>query len=221
MTWDPFGTIGNALWISGAQWAGKSTVARILAHRHGMTAYHFDYANAHAHQDRKLAQQVRNGEEPHDFDPEQHWVRSTPEEMAAAVLTGFQTSFEWTMDDLRALVSGRPIVAEGWGLRPELVTPLLDDKRRMIVMVPTEEFRQHQLKVLPRASELKQDLSNPELGQRNRVARDRLIAEDVICEAQAHGIRVLYVDGSKNEHEVADQVQEHFAPYLAAAPVSV
>ncbi len=27
---DPFGTLGNALWIGGAQWAGKSTVARLL-----------------------------------------------------------------------------------------------------------------------------------------------------------------------------------------------
>jgi len=28
---DPFGTIRNALWIGGGQWAGKSTVARLLA----------------------------------------------------------------------------------------------------------------------------------------------------------------------------------------------
>lgn len=27
---DPFGTIANALWIGGGQWAGKSTVARLL-----------------------------------------------------------------------------------------------------------------------------------------------------------------------------------------------
>jgi hypothetical protein len=27
--WDPFGTLHVALWIGGAQWAGKSTVARI------------------------------------------------------------------------------------------------------------------------------------------------------------------------------------------------
>ena len=41
--WDPFGTIRNALWIGGGQWAGKSTVARLLARRYGLTAYHYDY----------------------------------------------------------------------------------------------------------------------------------------------------------------------------------
>lgn len=217
MVWDPLGTIGNVLWLSGAQWAGKSTVARILARRHGITAYHCDFANAHGHQDRKVANQVRNGEQPHDFDPEQHWVRSTPEEMAASVLTGFQRGFDWVLDDLRALVSGRPILAEGWALRPELVAPIVDDLRRMLVMVPTEEFRQHQLKNLPRAGELKIGLSNPVLGQHNRLARDRLVAEDVVAEARAYGIRVLEVDGLRDAEEVADDVEDHFAPYLAGA----
>jgi adenylylsulfate kinase-like enzyme len=35
---DPFGTLATALWITGGQWAGKSTVARILADRFGLTA---------------------------------------------------------------------------------------------------------------------------------------------------------------------------------------
>ncbi|MBM7787527.1 hypothetical protein [Tenggerimyces flavus] len=192
-------------------------MARILARRHGITAYHCDFANAHGHQDRKLAGQVRNGEQPHDFDPEQHWVRSTPEEMAASVLTGFQRGFDWVLDDLRALVSGRPILAEGWALRPELVAPIVDDRRRMLVMVPSEEFRQHQLKNLPRAGELKLGLSDPELGQHNRLARDRLVAEDVVAEARAYGIRVLEVSGTRDAEEIANDVEDHFAPYLAGA----
>jgi hypothetical protein len=44
--WDPTGTIGRALWIGGGQWAGKSTVARLLAVRHGLTAYHYDCYDA-------------------------------------------------------------------------------------------------------------------------------------------------------------------------------
>lgn len=49
-TWDAFGTLHNALWIGGGQWAGKSTIARILALRYGLTAYHYDYHVAHAYQ---------------------------------------------------------------------------------------------------------------------------------------------------------------------------
>ncbi|WP_372667554.1 hypothetical protein [Amycolatopsis kentuckyensis] len=206
--WDPTGSIGRALWIGGAQWAGKSTVARLLAVRHGLTAYNYDYHDARGHNDRLLA----TGAPARD--PERTWVRSTPEEMAAASREIFALRFEWALDDLRALVCGRPLLAEGWGLRPELVAPLLDSSRRMVVMVPTEEFRQHQLKSLPRAGAVTAKVSDPVLAQRNRIARDRLLAEDAVRSAREHGVRVLEVDGSLNAEEVAGQVADHFSPYL-------
>jgi hypothetical protein len=59
-----FGTLRDALWIGGGQWAGKSTVARILALRHGLTAYHYDYQDARGHDDRRVARRVRLGEPP-------------------------------------------------------------------------------------------------------------------------------------------------------------
>lgn len=212
---DPFGTLKQALWICGGQWAGKSTVSRLLAHRHGITVYHYDFHDARAHQDRRIAHRVRNGSPVEDPDPETVWVETTPERMAADTIAGFPTRFAWALDDLRALVSGRPILAEGWGLRPELVAPLLDSPRRMIVLVPTDEFREHQLHVLPRAGAVTQRVSDPERAQRNRIARDRLVAEDAVRSATGLGIRVLRVDGSKDAEAIADVVAEHFGPYLA------
>ncbi|MGW5702653.1 hypothetical protein [Amycolatopsis japonica] len=212
---DPFGTLKQALWICGGQWAGKSTVSRLLARRHGITVYHYDFHDARAHQDRRIAHRVRNGSPVEDPDPETVWVETTPERMAADTIAGFPTRFAWALDDLRALVSGRPILAEGWGLRPELVAPLLDSPRRMIVLVPTDEFREHQLRVLPRAGAVTQRVSDPERAQRNRIARDRLVAEDAVRSAERLGIRVLWVDGSKDAEAIADVVAGHFAPYLA------
>ncbi|MFE5507325.1 hypothetical protein ACFQ73_32485 [Amycolatopsis japonica] len=212
---DPFGTLKQALWICGGQWAGKSTVSRLLARRHGITVYHYDFHDARAHQDRRIAHRVRNGSPVEDPDPEAVWVETTPERMTAETIAGFPTRFAWALDDLRALVSGRPILAEGWGLRPELVAPLLDSPRRMIVLVPTDEFREHQLRVLPRAGAVTQRVSDPERAQRNRIARDRLVAEDAVRSAERLGIRVLWVDGSKDAEAIADVVAGHFAPYLA------
>ncbi|MGK4595888.1 hypothetical protein [Amycolatopsis sp. w19] len=212
---DPFGTLKQALWICGGQWAGKSTVSRLLAHRHGITVYHYDFHDARAHQDRRIAHRVRNGSPVEDPDPETVWVDTTPERMAADTIAGFPTRFAWALDDLRALVSGRPILAEGWGLRPELVAPLLDSPRRMIVLVPTDEFREHQLRALPRAGAVTQRVSDPERAQHNRIARDRLVAEDAVRSATGLGIRVLRVDGSKDAEAIADVVAEHFGPYLA------
>ncbi|KFZ79405.1 hypothetical protein ED92_27885 [Amycolatopsis sp. MJM2582] len=212
---DPFGTLKQALWICGGQWAGKSTVSRLLARRHGITVYHYDFHDARAHQDRRIAHRVRNGSPVEDPDPETVWVETTPERMAADTIAGFPTRFAWALDDLRALVSGRPILAEGWGLRPELVAPLLESPRRMIVLVPTDEFREHQLRVLPRAGAVTQRVSDPERAQRNRIARDRLVGEDAVRSAERLGIRVLWVDGSKDAEAIADVVAGHFAPYLA------
>jgi hypothetical protein len=105
MVWDPFGTLRRTLWIGGGQWAGKSTVARILAARHGVTAYHYDYHDARGHDDRRIAARVRLGQPPTPPDPDSVWVHPSPEAMAAETLAGFPTRFDWALDDLRALVS--------------------------------------------------------------------------------------------------------------------
>ncbi|MEU8321168.1 hypothetical protein AB0C33_22690 [Nonomuraea sp. NPDC048881] len=212
--WDPFGTLHNALWIGGGQWAGKSTVARVLAIRYKLTAYHYDYHDARAHNDRRIARRVRLGEPTADPDPETVWVNTTPQEMADETLAGFPARFEWALDDLRGLVSGRPVVAEGWGLRPELVAPIIDSPCRMIVMVPSEAFRQRQLRELPRAGSLRLQVSDPERAQENRLARDRLVADEAVRSACRLGIRVLEVDGSDDAEVVADTVADHFSSYL-------
>lgn len=215
MTWDPFGTIANTLWLGGGQWAGKSTVARILAHRCGITAYHYDYHDARGHDARRVADRAARGEPLTGPDLDEVWVRRTPADMARYALEEFGRRFEWTLDDLRGLVSGRPILAEGWGLRPELVAPLLESPGRMLVMVPTEEFRQRQLRELPRAREFGPRVGDPERAQANRVDRDRLLAASAAEAARERGIHVLTVDGSRDAEQVAGEVADHFAPYLA------
>jgi hypothetical protein len=215
VVWDPFGTLGRALWIGGGQWAGKSTVARLLAHRFGVTAYHLDFHDARAHEDRRVARALREGGPPPERDPDRTWVRTAPEQLAAQALAEFAVRFDWVLDDLRALVSGRPVLAEGWALRPDLVAPLLDAPDRMLVMVPTEEFRLHQVRRLPRAARLDvAGLSDPDLAQRNRLARDRILAADAVRAARRHGVRVVEVDGSLGEAAVADLVADHFAAHL-------
>jgi hypothetical protein len=175
--------LSRALWIGGGQWAGKSTVARILADRYGITAYHDD------------------SEKP---DPEPEWATALPVDLAVRALGTFRDRFGQVLDDLRALVSPHPVLAEGWGLRPELVASVVADVRRMVVMVPTEDFRQRQIRELPRAAK----------APRNRLSRDRLVATDAVRAAHQYGMRVIEVDGSADADGVADIVATCFRPYL-------
>jgi len=135
--------------------------------------------------------------------------------MAADALASFGPRFGWTLDDLRALTSPRPIIADGWGLRPNLVAPLLAAPDRMVVMVPSEEFRLRQVRVLPRAGRLGATVSDPDRGQRQRLARDRLLAADAVRDARGHGIRVIEIDGHLDAAAVARLVAEHFRRHLA------
>ncbi|MFK3734391.1 hypothetical protein ACI2LJ_29455 [Streptomyces sp. NPDC088090] len=215
--WDPHGSLHRALWIGGGQWSGKTTVAELIAGQYGLTVYHYDYHDARGHQDRRIARRVALGEPVEDPTPDRVWSDRTPEEMAAETLAGFPVRFEWALDDLRALFTGRPAIAEGWGLRPELVAPLLDSLRRMVVLVPTEDFRRHQLRTLPRAGTLPALVADPARAQANRLARDRLVAEDAARNARRLGIRVIEVDGTRDAVAVAAEVADHFAPYLGAA----
>ncbi|GAA1888694.1 hypothetical protein [Asanoa iriomotensis] len=214
MRWDPVRTLREALWIGGGQWAGKSTVAGLLAGRHGLTHYHYDYHDARGHQDRRLAAMVRRGEPAVDEDWEAYWIGPTPREQADRIIAGFAERFVWVQDDLRALVTPRPVLAEGWGLRPELVLPVAGSTGQMVVLVPTEEFRQERIARTPRAGAVGHALSDPALAQRNRVERDRLVAADAVAQARWLGVRVISVDGTRDAEAMADLVADHFAAFL-------
>lgn len=214
MDFDPLATARRALWIGGAQWAGKTTLAVTLALRYGLTAYLYDRHDARGHDDRRIADRIRRGVDPGGPEPEAAWVDTDPRRMAAETLAGFPRRFEWVLDDLSALVAARRVVAEGWGLRPELVAPVVESTRQMVVLVPSAEFRAYQLARLPRASARLPGVSDPERALRNRVARDELVAADAVARAHELGVRVVEVDGSRDAEAVAALVAEHFAAYL-------
>ncbi|MCI4064115.1 hypothetical protein MRQ36_16510 [Micromonospora sp. R77] len=134
--------------------------------------------------------------------------------MAAETLAGFPRRFAWVLDDLSALVAGRRVVAEGWGLRPELVAPVVESTKQMVVLVPTPEFRAYQLGRLPRATARHPGVTDPDRALRNRLARDELVAADAVARAHDLGIRVIEVDGEQDAETVAELVTEHFAAYL-------
>jgi hypothetical protein len=209
----------TVLWLGGAQWAGKSSVARILSDRHGLQLYSYDYHDARGHSARARAEPDRF---PHlqrflQLSMDERWVLPSPERMATDAQIAFDERFQMTLDDLAALPAEPPVLAEGWGLRPRLVAPLLEDPRQAIFVVPSDEFRERQAASMPRAGAVGSATSDPERAQRNRVARDRLLTADVTESARELGLRTVVVDGSGTVDDLAALVAEHFAPFLPRA----
>jgi hypothetical protein len=214
--------LGNVLWLGGAQWAGKSTVAQLLLARHPLVLYAYDYHDSRSHADRARAAPDRF---PHraaflealERDPDSVWVQPTPEAMAQSALLSFAERFEMVLDDLRALPPGVPILAEGWGLRPDLLAPYLSAPERAVFLVPTPAFVQQQVRTLPRAAKVAAPVRNPARAQANRLARDGLLADDVVTRAAAYGLRVVHIDGTCSAAaEVAAEVEAQFRPFLPA-----
>lgn len=206
--WTHDATVRNAYWIGGGQWAGKTTVAGLLAVRHGLVHYHCDYHDARGHEDRRIAARARRGEPPIDWTA--YWTGSTPGDMADFALRGFAERFPWVLDDLRALVSPHPVLVDGWNLRPDLVADAADP-RRMVVLTPTDEWRRHQAAALPRAVAFGAAFPDPERVRGHRLERDRLIAADAVDRAAALGIRVIEVDGARTAEAIADEVAAHWS----------
>jgi hypothetical protein len=212
--------IAPVLWIGGAQWAGKTTVARLLTARHPLLLYAYDYHDARDHYQRALAHPERY---PHRAawlarlarDPDTVWSDPTPEEMAADATRSFIERFDMVLDDLRAMPPGPPILAEGWGLRPALVAPLLDSPAQAVFLVPTEAFRQQQIRTMERAGQFTAArVRDPERAQRNRIERDRILSQDVIDSAHRLGLNVIEVDGSRPPADIAAGIEQQFRPFL-------
>jgi hypothetical protein len=215
------GSDRRVLWLGGAQWAGKTTTAFLLCARYPLIRYAYDYHDARAHADRTRANPARYPDR-HAWiaaddggDRDANWVRREPHEMVESTRRTFAERFSMVLDDLAAMPSGVTVLAEGWGLRPEKVAPLIESPRQAIFLVPTEEFRQHQLATMPRARSFPvKGVSDPERAQRNRVERDRLLADDVVEQAGRLGLRVVHVDGKRDADQMVALVEEHFKPFL-------
>lgn len=118
------------------------------------------------------------------------------------------------IEDLHAMSTDRPIIAEGPGFFPEVILPLLMNSRQAIWMVPSESFKRdshHRRLKGKRRAEL---LDNPELAQRNHIERDLLWAEQYRQSAKERALPLLEVDGSKGPEEVAAEAEAYFKRLL-------
>ncbi len=178
--------------------------------------HYYDYHDARSHAARARANPERYSHFHRGLARTAHesWVLRSPQDMAASTLRVFEERFQMVLEDIRELAVEPPVLVEGWGIRPNLVAPLLKSRRQAIWLVPTEPFRRHQLEILPRAQSVPVETIDPERAQRNRLERNQLLALDVVESARQLGLRVLKVSAITSLVEVVSRVEAHFAPFL-------
>lgn len=202
----------RVLWIGGATDAGKTSVARILAERHHLQIYHYDRHDLPHHE--RLAQSHEEYRAFLDASLEERWVVPRPQQLLQRSLRSFRDRWPFVVEDLLALPAGTPIIAEGFGLTPPLIAPLLSSPRQAIWLVPTESFKRASMQRRNKPS-FATTISDPERATANLFRRDMLLAELVRAQARDRDLTVFEVDGSKGVREVTAVIEQHFGPYLS------
>ena len=118
--------------------------------------------------------------------------------------------FGLIVDDLLRLPGEEDVIAEGFRLLPHLVQPLLARPGHAVWLCPTPGFRRAAFTSRGSLREIAGRTSDPEKALRNLLERDRMFTERVREEAAGLGLRVIDVDVTMTEDDLAGQVARAF-----------
>ena len=208
---EPKKQLAHILWIGGATDTGKSTIAQNLATRHDMYVYHYDQTDSDHHM--KLAETVSEIQKFNDASLDERWVIPEPKAMFERSLFSFSRRFSLVIEDLLDFPNDQPIIAEGFGLLPELVRPMLSSYHQAIWFVPTESFKRDSMERRGKPSFGKLT-SNPEKTKTNLFTRDMMLADYYRKQVSSYGYTLYEIDGSRSAEQMTDLVEAHFAKYL-------
>ena len=191
----------HVLWIGGSSGAGKTTISRRIARRHGLRWYNAD-ARTWAHRDRAIDAGHAAALRWEALTPHERWTEATPAEMLEMSL--YRERGDMVVDDLRGMPTSPLVVAEGTTVPPAVVSSGVADPARAVWLLPTPQFRQARVEARG--------------GPRPSDALYALMAAEIGREASEHRVPTLTVDGSRGIAEMVAAVEEHFADALAAGP---
>ncbi len=206
--------LAHVLWIGGPPDCGKTTVADLLAERHGLQVYHFD-RHEPAHFGRADAQHTPAlyRAHPDRMTTEMRWLGSPPDVMASDTIASWTERFPMALEEILEIPDDSGIVAEGPGFFPECLAPIINSLDRAIWLIPSEEFKVASA-IRRNKPGTRFETSDPERAQRNLIARDLLMGEHMRHSVEEYGFTVYEVDGSRDVMGVLADIETHFAPHL-------
>ncbi len=199
----------HVYWIGGGSGAGKSTIARRLAARHGLHLYATDdvmsdHASRSTPQDSPLLSDFKA------MNMDERWVSRSPETMLETFHWFQGEGFGLIVEDLLRLPRNPGVIVEGFRLLPPLVKPLLAAPDHAVWLLPTPEFRRAAFENRGSLWDIARKTSDPETALHNLLSRDRMFTARLHEETRRLALRVIEVDTSMTEDYLAERVTEAF-----------
>ena len=200
----------HVYWLGGGSAAGKSTVARRIAARHGLRVYSTDDV---------MAEHARRGSREdcpllHRFmamDVDERWVDRPPKAMLETFHWFRGEGFDLIIEDLLRLPRETGVIVEGFRLLPNLVKPLLSVPNRAVWLLPTPDFRQVIIESRGGAAwGFLARTTDPERALRNLLERDRMFTDALREEVARLGVSAIEVDTTMTGDDLARRVTDVF-----------
>jgi 2-phosphoglycerate kinase len=200
----------HVYWIGGGSGAGKSTIARRLAARHGLRLYSTDDVMAD-HGRRSTPEDSPLMSEFAAMGMDERWVNRSPRTMLETFGWFRGEGFGLIVEDLLRLPKEPRVIAEGFRLLPRLVQPLLAATDHAVWLLPTPGFRRAAFTSRGTLFQIADRTSDPGRALRNLLERDQMFTERLYGEARRLDLRVIEVEAPMTEDALAAQVTEALA----------
>lgn len=199
----------HVYWIGGGSGAGKSTIARRVAGRHGLPVYSTDDA-MRDHGGRFTPQEAPLLSRFNAMGMDERWVSRSPETMLESFHWFQGELFGLIVEDLLRFPAGTGVIAEGFRLLPRLVRPLLAEPGHAVWLLPTPGFRRAAFASRGSLWKIAGKTSDPERALRNLLDRDRMFTELLRAETKRLELAAIKIDTTMTEDDLTERVTEAF-----------
>ncbi|MGX6601827.1 hypothetical protein ACWKSP_06790 [Micromonosporaceae bacterium Da 78-11] len=195
-------------WLGGSPCAGKSSVAALLAARHGIRHFECDAAAGarRATADLRVADPSTADLRVADLSIAERLARS-PQWQADREVAFYRGRFGFLLDELPP----GPTLVEGADLLPSCLHELGVPPGQAIWLVPTPAFQRHWYATREWVGPYLSECPDPAAAFENWMRRDIIFADHVRSTATAAGYRVIVVDGSRTIAENAEIIERHLS----------